>query len=108
MNAHSNELDENRDAAQIGVWENEGGSPSRDNMDHHYGRRIEANRSWTVYHVFTGVPASVGGRAMTGLDRSNATGAMMSLNLRNAGRRKQRIRLNAPKLDMLEIDAISS
>ena len=108
MDIHSNELHENRDAAAIGVWENEGGSPSRDNMDHQYGRRIEANRSWTVYHVFTGVPANAGGRTMTGLDRLDATGSMMSLNLRNAGRRSQRIELNAPKMAMLEIEAIQS
>ena len=75
-------------AVAIGIWENEGGAPGRNSMDHQYGRRIEADRSWTVYHVFTGVPARVGGDAMIGLSRSDATEGMMSLNLRNAGRRK--------------------
>ena len=80
----------------IAIWENEGGAPGRDSMEHQYGRRIEADRSWTVYHVFTGVAARVGGDAMIGLSRSDATSGMMSLNLRNAERREQRISLLAP------------
>jgi hypothetical protein len=102
MNSHGDKLPDNRDAAEIGTWENEGGSVSRDSMDHHYGRRVEADRSWTVYHVFTGVPADVGGRTMIGLGRAAATEGMMSLNLRNAGRRKERVRLNPPQLDARE------
>ena len=30
-----------------------------DSENAHYGLRIEAGRSWTVYHVFTGVPADI-------------------------------------------------
>ena len=30
-----------------------------------YGRRVEGDRSWTVYHVFTGAPANIGGITMT-------------------------------------------
>jgi hypothetical protein len=82
-------------AAAIGRWENEGGATSRDSMDHHYGRRIEADRSWTVYHVFTGVPAHVEGDAMTGLSRLEATSGMLSLNLRNIERRNERIKLRS-------------
>lgn len=48
--------------------------------DHQYGRRIETDRSWTVYHVFTGVPADANAGATTGLNRAEATDRMMSLN----------------------------
>lgn len=48
-----------------------------------YGRRVEMDRSWTVYHVFTGVPADAGCGAMTGLSRADATDRMMSLNRRS-------------------------
>lgn len=72
-----------RNVLAIGIWENEGGAPARDSHDRQYGRRIEADRSWTVYHVFTGVPAHADGEAMTGLTRSDATHGMLSLNRRN-------------------------
>ena len=88
MNDNNDRCRENRDTVDIGVWENEGGALDRSNMNHHYGRRIEADRSWSVYHVFTGVPANAGGHPMTGLSRLEATSNMMSLNLRNEGRRK--------------------
>lgn len=48
--------------------------------DHQYGRRIETDRSWTVYHVFTGVPADGNAGATMGLNRAEATDRMMSLN----------------------------
>ena len=51
-------------------------------LERQYGRRIEADRSWTVYHVFTGVPAQFETGAMTGLSRADATSAMLALNLR--------------------------
>ncbi|MFC3206090.1 hypothetical protein [Aquamicrobium soli] len=69
-------------AAAISVWENEGGAPGRDPVHHQYGRRIEADRSWTVYNVFTGIPACLDGDAMTGLSRLEATRGMSRLNLR--------------------------
>ncbi|HWK64232.1 MAG TPA: hypothetical protein VNS34_04790 [Rhizobiaceae bacterium] len=55
-----------------------------------YGRRVEMDRSWTVYHVFTGVPADLGSGAMTGLNREDATDKMMSLNRRSDLRRPTR------------------
>ena len=45
-----------------------------------YGRRVEADRSWTVYHVFTGIPVHLCGNAMIGLSRRAATDGMLSLN----------------------------
>jgi hypothetical protein len=77
-----------------------------DSMDHHYGLRVEADRSWTVYHVFTGVPADVGGRTMVGLGQAAATGNMLSMNLRNASRRRQRITLDVPRLDGDEVEVL--
>lgn len=81
-------------AFAIGVWENEGGASRRDTYDdHQYGRRIEMDQSWTVYQVFTGIAARADGRRMTGLNRLEATDCMLSLNLRNAQRRKDHRRL---------------
>lgn len=90
------ENEQDRIAAAIGVWENEGGAVGHGPMHHQYGRRIEADRSWTVYHVFTGIPARFGGDAMTGLSRLDATSGMLRLNLRNTDRRRERIEL-APR-----------
>lgn len=84
MKTSSTDIQRERDMAMIDVWENEGGAPGRNPAGHQYGRRIEADRSWTVYHVFTGIPASVDGNAMMGLSRSDATNSMISLNIRNA------------------------
>jgi hypothetical protein len=88
MNDNSDRCRENRDSLDIGVWENEGGALDRSNMHHHYGRRIEPDGSWTVYHVFTGVPADMGSRPMTGLGETDATTTMIILNAHNATRRK--------------------
>jgi len=89
MSAHD-ETELGRRAYAIGVWENEGGAPTPDTPDDQFGRRVEVDRSWTVYHVFTGVPARVDGAAMTDLSWSAATDGMLSLNLRNVERRKER------------------
>ena len=94
MNARFNETEELRSALAIGVWENEGGAPGRNSLNEQYGRRIEADRSWTVYHVFSGVPAHAGGQTMSGLSRLDATEGMLSLNGRNAGRHKDWGRLS--------------
>jgi hypothetical protein len=59
---------------------------ARRNMSHHCGRQMGLDRSWTVYHVFSGVPAELEGWSMTGLGRSR-TATMISLNARNAKRR---------------------
>jgi len=75
-------------------------------MDHHYGRRIESDRSWSVYHVFSGIPADVGGRSMAGLSRSDATQRMLSLNRRNEERRRERNRLMESGSVVLEIDEV--
>jgi hypothetical protein len=90
MKAFSNETEQTRNVLAIGVWENEAGAPGRESLDEQYGRRIEADRSWTVYHVFSGVPAHADGRTMTGLTQLDATDGMLFLNRRNDGRRKDR------------------
>ena len=83
MNTYSNETERDRRALAISVWENEGGARAPDTPDGQFGRRVEMDRSWTIYHVFTGVPAR-------DLSRSAATDGMLSLNLRNVKRRKGR------------------
>ncbi|WP_315901523.1 hypothetical protein [Prosthecodimorpha staleyi] len=90
-----------RQALALGVWENEGGAPATAILDHQFGRRIESDRSWTVYHVFTGVPARRGGAPMTGLSRSEATDGMVSLNRLDA-------RVNARRRRERELPASSS
>lgn len=90
-----------RQSLAISVWDDEGGPPASDaqafdTADHHYGRRIEADRSWTIYHVFTGAPVRVDGRMMTGLDRQDATDGMLSLNRLNEQRSKDRRALSPP------------
>ncbi|MEQ1940387.1 hypothetical protein ABMA46_19260 [Mesorhizobium sp. CN5-321] len=98
MNTHINSgVERKRIAAAISVWENEGGAPGQDSMHHQYGRRIEADRSWTIYHVFTGIPARFGDAAMTGLSRMDATSGMLRLNLRNAERQRERLELSSFK-----------
>ena len=90
MNTDSNETEPDRRALAISVWENEGGARAPDTPDGQFGRRVEMDRSWTIYHVFTGIPARVDGSALTDLSRSAATDGMLSLNLRNVNRRKDR------------------
>jgi len=90
MNAASNETELDPHALAISVWENEGGSLAADRPDGQFGRRVEMDRSWTIYHVFTGIPARIDGSALTCLSRSAATGGMLSLNLRNVKHRKER------------------
>jgi hypothetical protein len=86
MNACADRTALRREIAAIAVWENEGGAPGRNFTRHQYGRRIEPDSSWSVYHVFTGVPADIEGGTMTGLSRSEATLGMMALNRHDEGR----------------------
>ncbi len=90
MNAPNNypELTHKTAGFAIDRWENEGGAHGHDSPDLHYGRRVEADRSWTVYHVFTGVPARIDGSTMIGLTQGAATDGMLSLNRRNEARRR--------------------
>ncbi|PWJ78352.1 hypothetical protein C7441_11617 [Pseudaminobacter salicylatoxidans] len=89
MQPHNQRTTRGDHGFDIGAWENEGGALGRSIINHNYGRRVEGDRSWTVYHVFSGVPAVVGGRLMTGLERGEATATMIGLNARNALKRKQ-------------------
>jgi hypothetical protein len=88
---NDNKYCENLDARDLNVWENEGGALDRHDMNHHYGRRIEPNRSWTIYHVFTGGPAELEGWSMTGLGESHATATMIFLDARNAKTRESKL-----------------
>ena len=90
MNTDSHETEPDRRALAISVWENEGGARAPDTPDGQFGRRVEMDRSWTIYYVFPGIPARVDGSALSDLSRSAATDGMLSLNLRNVNRRKDR------------------
>jgi hypothetical protein len=71
-----------------------------------YGRRVEADRSWSVYHVFTGVPAAVAGKQMVGLDRTAATEFMLAMNVEHCRGHTHRRRLEPPRIDPGEIGAL--
>jgi hypothetical protein len=45
-----------------------------------YGKRVEIDRSWTVYCVFTGLPARLGEWEMVGLKAKTAARALKILN----------------------------
>jgi len=102
MNADTKNTELRRHALAIGIWENEGGAPARDMMGLQYGRRIETDHSWTVYHVFTGAAARIDGDAKSGLSRSEATDSMLSLNHRNLRRRKELIKLLPSSSTLIE------
>lgn len=88
MTRYVNETERERYDRASGVWGNEGGASVRASDSEQYGRRMETDRSWTIYHVFTGIPASQDGQEMSGLSRLVATDGMLSLNRRNeVGRR---------------------
>lgn len=91
MNASNHRTEAARDAWPRPREENAGGAQTCDFVDPQYGRRVEADRSWTVYHVFTGIPAHVNGVSMSGLSRSEATKSMLSLNFCSSERRRARI-----------------
>jgi hypothetical protein len=90
MNAHTDETETRWHVLAVAIWENEGGASQQDSMDHQYGQRVERDGSWSIYHVFTGVPARIHGHSLIGLSRSQATAGMLSLNHRNEGRRQER------------------
>lgn len=91
MNASFPRTDAARDAWPHLRKEDAGRAQACGFRDHQYGRRVEADRSWTVYHVFTGIPAHVNGASLIGLSRSEATKSMLSLNFCSSERRKERI-----------------
>ena len=94
MTIDDDKIERRPNATALGRWENEGGALGQDSMDIQYGRRVESDGSWTVYHVFTGNPARVDGQTLTGMSRSDATKGMLSLNLINTARRRKRTRLS--------------
>ncbi|MGF6175158.1 hypothetical protein [Ensifer sp. 4252] len=61
-------------------WRNEGRAPHDVLGRYQFGRRVEVDGSWTIYHVFSGKPAQVGAWKMIGLNRQNAHQALDVLN----------------------------
>ncbi|WP_245464749.1 MULTISPECIES: hypothetical protein [unclassified Mesorhizobium] len=103
MNASNHPTHVARNAWAHPGREDAGGAQACAFRDHQYGRRVEPDRSWTVYHVFTGIPAYVDGAFMIGLSRSEANESMLSLNLRNSERRKERIAARSVLVGVPEI-----
>ena len=77
MKTRSSDDEQMREVLAIDVWENEGGAPVGEQMVIQYGRRIEADRTWTIYHVFTGVPAVINGKLMTGMSDAASLNSLM-------------------------------
>lgn len=101
-NANNNKTEFRHHELAIGIWENEGGAVATDAADHQYGRRVEVDRTWTTYNVFSGVPAFADGHAMIGLSRSDATSGMLAQNLRNVCLRKEQFRMSSLELNTSE------
>jgi hypothetical protein len=79
-----------RYSAIVGSWEKEGGGLEFDSTDHHYGRRIRMDRTWTIRHIDSAVSAKVDGQALVCLNRPEATKGMLAFILRNTERRQSR------------------
>ncbi|MBL0373870.1 hypothetical protein JJB09_17745 [Rhizobium sp. KVB221] len=45
-----------------------------------FGRRVETDRTWTIFHVFTGEPARYGTWTMKGLNAMDASRVLRTLN----------------------------
>lgn len=90
MTDHNEDAERNQNTAHsvFDLRESEIGVHCDTSPDQYYGRRFEVDRSWTVYHVFTGVPARIGGHTMIGLSQRAATDGMLSLNRHNETRRR--------------------
>lgn len=73
-----------------GGHDSEASAACRDMRDRQYGRRVERDGSWSIYHVFTGAPAEIRGLPTTGLTRGRATEGMLLLNRRNEGHAGER------------------
>lgn len=85
MNIHTSEARACQSAGPVTAE-----SSGKDSMDHHYGRRVERDGSWSIYHVFTGISVVVEGRSLTGMSRNCATQGMLAMNRRNEHRRRNR------------------
>jgi hypothetical protein len=46
----------------------------------YYGRRIENDRTWTLYNVFNGIPATIDGVTLVGLSRTVCLDRMLEMN----------------------------
>ena len=62
MTRYIDETERERHDRAIGVWDNEGGASARAPGDEQYGRRIEADRSWTTMSSPGFRPAGTGRR----------------------------------------------
>ncbi|NRG18563.1 hypothetical protein HPQ64_12770 [Rhizobiales bacterium] len=75
-------------AAGLERWDDDGGASDHDSEYSIYGRRIEGDGTWTIYHVFTGVPATIGGQVMKGLNAADSMTRTMLTNSDNSRQRK--------------------
>jgi hypothetical protein len=66
----------------IQAWENEGGAIAVVHGQdwYRFGKRIESDGTWTIYHVFSGVPAKLGTWKMNGLKAPVAERALHIIN----------------------------
>jgi hypothetical protein len=69
------------------------------------GRRIEADGSWTAYHVFTGIPATIGDEVMVGLSRDDATAVVFANNRRRGGTGQEAGAADKPRPCMIPLSS---
>lgn len=88
----TNEFDAemNHHVSTTSMRKDDNGAIAQQAVDSDYGRRIEFDHSWTVYHVFSGEPACIDGVVLTGLPRLSATSKMLRLNRETVLRKRRR------------------
>ena len=86
MNAPCNKDEHMHNVSAIDMCENENGASNCDSSIEQFGRRIEVNGSWTIYHVYSGIPAVIKGITMTDLSYAIASEVMIALNKQNVRR----------------------
>lgn len=67
-------------SAALGSYDRPSAATCLPDSEGYLGRRIEADGSWTTYHVFTGAPARINRRLMLGLTKCEATATMVRRN----------------------------
>lgn len=76
----------------LGEWENEGGAVASPDRLGDYGRRIEADGTWTVYEVFTGLEARQRGLAPSGLTKDEALDRLIRFSEGGSGATEHELR----------------
>ncbi len=61
----------------------------RDHLTNRYSTRIEPDGTWTIFDLFTGLPADYYGRPTTLMDEDNSRSLCIVMNALDKQRRRQ-------------------